>query len=154
MNMHPDRYGSGNGQLNGSNYLNGGDDKHTDDTRGIVEGDLPASNMPEMTKVNNLQNASSQSLFHIVHKILDDSIENRKEDVPDRVACVLKKLVQLIEQRSLKQAEEFKKQNKLCKTREDKYQLKMRVFKTLVTGAMDENEVGGSGMLFYLLISF
>ncbi|KAJ0619189.1 putative minus-end-directed kinesin ATPase [Helianthus annuus] len=141
MNMHPDRYGSGDGQLNGSNYVNGGDDKHKDDTRGIVEGDLPAANMPEMTKVNNLQNASSQSLFHIVHKILDDSIENRKEDVPDRVACVLKKLVQLIEQRSLKQAEEFKKQNKLCKTREDKYQLKMKVFKTLVTGAMDENEV-------------
>ncbi|MFS7914117.1 hypothetical protein Hanom_Chr02g00149621 [Helianthus anomalus] len=147
MNMHPDRYGSGNGQLNGSNYLNGGDDKHTDDTRGIVEGDLPAANMPEMTKVNNLRNASSQSLFHIVHKILDDSIENRKEDVPD-------KLIQLIEQRSLKQAEEFKKQNKLCKTREDKYQLKMKVFKTLVTGAMDENEVGGSGMLVYLLIRF
>ncbi|XP_076914953.1 kinesin-like protein KIN-14J [Bidens hawaiensis] len=59
----------------------------------------------------------------------------------ERVACVLKKLVQLIEQQGLKQVEEFTKQNNLCKTREDKYQLKMRVFKTLVTGAMEENQI-------------
>ncbi|KAI3823627.1 hypothetical protein L1987_05067 [Smallanthus sonchifolius] len=143
MNMHPDGYGSARGQLNGLNNVNGGGDvdKHADAGRGIVEGDLHAVHEPDMTKLNELQNASSQSLFHIVHKILDDSIENRKEDVPDRVACLLKKLVQLIEQRSSKQVEEFKKQNNLYKTREDKYQLKMRVFKTLVTGAMEENEV-------------
>nr|XP_043634867.1 kinesin-like protein KIN-14J isoform X2 [Erigeron canadensis] len=94
-----------------------------------------------MTILNNLQNASSQSLFHIVHKILDDSIENRKEDVPDRVACLLKKLVQMIEQRISVRAEEFKKQNNLYKAREEKYQLKLRVFKTLVTGMKEENEV-------------
>ncbi|KAK9072912.1 hypothetical protein SSX86_009348 [Deinandra increscens subsp. villosa] len=142
MNMHPNGYGIANGQLNGFNNVNGGGnvDKHTDDGRGIVEGNLYFSLTLFICNFC-LQNASSQSLFHIVHKILDDSIENRKEDVPDRVACLLKSLVQLIEQRSSKQVEEFKKQNNLYKTREDKYQLKMGVFKTLVTGAMEENEV-------------
>ncbi|KAJ0798549.1 putative minus-end-directed kinesin ATPase [Helianthus annuus] len=130
--MHPD------GQLNGFNNVNGGGVKHAEITGHILEGDLPAARVPEL---HNLENASSQSLFHIVHKILDDSIENRKEDVPDRVACLLKKLVQMIEQRCSKQAEDFKKQNNLYKTREEKYQFKMRVFKTLVTGAMEENEV-------------
>ncbi|KAI7741554.1 hypothetical protein M8C21_006322 [Ambrosia artemisiifolia] len=141
MNMHPDRYGSVYGHVNGSNDVNDAGDRRTNESRVIVEGDLPAANVLEMTKLNDLQNASSKSLFHIVHKILDDSIENRKEDVPDRVACLLKKLVQLIEQRSLKQVEEFKKQNNLCKTREDKYRMKMRVFETLVTGANEENEI-------------
>nr|GEW73286.1 kinesin KP1 [Tanacetum cinerariifolium] len=84
MNMHPDGYGSLNGQSDG--LSNGNGDRH-------------AAKGPEMTQLNSLQNASSQSLFHIIHKILDDSIENRKEDVPDRVACLLKKLVQMIEQR-------------------------------------------------------
>ncbi|KAI7741560.1 hypothetical protein M8C21_006328 [Ambrosia artemisiifolia] len=140
MNMNPDRYGSVYGHVNGSNDVNDAGDRRTNESRVIVEGDLPAANMLEMTKLNDLQNASAKSLFHIVHKILDDSIENRKEDVPDRVACLLKKLVQLIEQRSLKQVEEFKKQNNLCKTREDKYRMKMRVFETLVTGANEENE--------------
>ncbi|KAJ0480094.1 putative minus-end-directed kinesin ATPase [Helianthus annuus] len=130
--MHPD------GQLNGFNNVNGGGVKHAEITGHILEGDLPAARVPEL---HNLENASSQSLFHIVHKILDDSIENRKEDVPDRVACLLKKLVQMIEQRCSKQAEDFKKQNNLYKTREEKYQFKTRVFKTLVTGAMEENEV-------------
>ncbi|KAL8244910.1 hypothetical protein R6Q59_011168 [Mikania micrantha] len=133
--MHPD------GKLNCSNNVNGGGVEHAETNGDILEGDHPAAKVPEMMKLNNLQNASSQSLFHIVHKILDDSIENRKEDVPDRVACLLKKLIQMIEQRCSKQAEDFKKQNNLFKTREEKYQLKMRVFKTLVTGAMEENEI-------------
>ncbi|XP_076888993.1 kinesin-like protein KIN-14J [Bidens hawaiensis] len=123
--MEPD------GQLNGFNNANGD----------MLQGNLPAARVPEMTSIHNLQSASSRSLFHIVHKILDDSIENRKEDVPDRVASLLKKLVQMIEQRCAKQAEDFKKQNDLYKTREEKYNMKMRAFKTLVTGAMEENEV-------------
>ncbi|XP_076928927.1 kinesin-like protein KIN-14J, partial [Bidens hawaiensis] len=123
--MEPD------GQLNGFKNVNGD----------IREGNLPAARVPEMTSIHDLQNASSRSLFHIVHKILDDSIENRKVDVPDRVACLLKKLFQMIEQRCAKQAEDFKKQNDLYKTREEKYNIKVRVFKTLVTGAMEENEV-------------
>ncbi|KAI3687550.1 hypothetical protein L1987_81247 [Smallanthus sonchifolius] len=135
--MNPD------GRLNGLNNVNGGGGGvgQAEINGDVLEGDLPAARVPETMKLHNLQNASSKSLFHVVHKILDDSIENRKEDVPDRVACLLKKLVQMIEQRCSKQAEDFKKQNYLYKTREEKYQMKMRVFKTLVTGAMEENEV-------------
>ncbi|KAK1436232.1 hypothetical protein QVD17_02011 [Tagetes erecta] len=130
-----------NGHLNGLNNVNGGGVEHAEINGDVYEGDLPAAKVPEITKLNNLQSASSQSLFHVVHKILDDSIENRKEDVPDRVACLLKKLVQMIEQRCSKQAEDLKKQNNLYKIREEKYHIKMGVYKTLVTGAMEESEV-------------
>lgn len=142
MNLHPDRFGSANGLSDGLNNVNGGGVKYTENTIGVTEvGDRPAAKVPEMMNLNNLENASSQSLFNIVHKILDDSIENKKDDVPDRVACLLKKLVQMIEQRISKQAEDFKKQNNLYKTREERYQLRVRVLETLANGAAEENEV-------------
>nr|KAJ0201968.1 hypothetical protein LSAT_V11C600301210 [Lactuca sativa] len=120
---------------------NGSADSQSD---GLINGNgtcLPAAKVPELTKLNSLENASSRSLFKIVHKILDDTIDNKKEDVPDRVASVLKKLIQMTEQQISKQAEYFKKQKNIYKTREEKYQLKFKVLGSLVIGAAEENEL-------------
>lgn len=127
MELHPDTNGSSNSQSDG--FING---------NGTC---LPASKVPELTKLNSLENASSQSLFKIVHKILDDTIENKKEDVPDRVASVLKKLIQMTEHQIAKQVDNFKKQNNVYKTREEKYQFKFKVFENLLNGAAQENEL-------------
>ncbi|KAJ9555284.1 hypothetical protein OSB04_009898 [Centaurea solstitialis] len=142
MNLHTGGFGSANGQSDGSSNVNGGGIKYTENNVGVTEvGDRAAAKVPEMTNLSNLENASSQSLFNIVHKILDDSIENRKDDVPDRVASLLKKLIQMIEQRISKQAEDFKKQNHLYKTREERYQMRVRVLETLANGAAEENKI-------------
>lgn len=133
MDLHSDTNGSANGQSDGLINGNGG----------IVENGthLSVTKVPELTKLNSLQNASSKSLFKIVHKILDDTIDNKKEDVPDRVASVLKKLIQMTEQQVSKQVDDFKKQNNVYKTREEKYQIKFKVLGNLVNGTTQENEI-------------
>ncbi|KAL4603838.1 hypothetical protein ACB092_10G152500 [Castanea dentata] len=95
----------------------------------------------EMIKSNSLDNASTQSLFNIVNKILDDSMQRKNGDVPNCVAWLLRKVVQVIEQRISTQAENLKIQNKLFKAREEKYQSKIRVLETLSIGAAEEFEV-------------
>ncbi|KAL4592569.1 hypothetical protein LXL04_005569 [Taraxacum kok-saghyz] len=135
MDLHPGTNGTANSQSDGLNSTNGGN--------GVVEGGkrVHSAKVPELTKLNSLENASSQSLFKILHKILDDSIENKKEDVPDRVASVLKKLIQMTEHQISKQADNFKKQKNIYKIREEKYQLKFKVLGTLVTGVSEENKL-------------
>lgn len=164
MNLHSEVYGSENGQNNRLfEVLNGDIAEHTESFIGLVEdrsldqngskfhdvlqlkqgcyADLPVSKISELMKLNGLENASIQSLLTVANKILDESIERKKEHVPNRVAFLLKKVVQEIEQRISRQAEDSKKQNNLYKSREEKYNSRLRVLETIVTGITEENEV-------------
>ncbi|KVH99609.1 hypothetical protein Ccrd_022157 [Cynara cardunculus var. scolymus] len=47
----------------------------------------------------------------------------------------------MIKQRISKQVEDFKKQNNLHKTQEERYQLRIRVLENLATRVAEENEV-------------
>ncbi|KAL8556811.1 hypothetical protein ACS0TY_004324 [Phlomoides rotata] len=103
--------------------------------------DLPASKISEIMKLGNLESASTHSLFSIVKRILDERIEKKHDDVPQRVASVLKLVVQEIEQHVSKQSDNMKKQSNLYKSREDRYHSKIRALETLATGTTEENEV-------------
>ncbi|KAL8543641.1 hypothetical protein ACS0TY_004278 [Phlomoides rotata] len=103
--------------------------------------DLPASKSSEIMKLGNLESASTHSLFSIVKRILDERIEKKHDDVPQRVASVLKLVVQEIEQHVSKQSDNMKKQSNLYKSREDRYHSKIRALETLATGTTEENEV-------------
>ncbi|XP_051151324.1 kinesin-like protein KIN-14J [Andrographis paniculata] len=95
----------------------------------------------QLMKLGNLEKINSKSLFIAVNKILDESIEKKNEDIPQHVASVLKLLVQEIEQRNSKQADNMKKQNNLYKSREDIYLLQIKALETLAAGIAEENEV-------------
>ncbi|KAL0393548.1 UNVERIFIED_CONTAM: Kinesin-like protein KIN-14J [Sesamum latifolium] len=71
--------------------------------------DIPAFKISELTKLGNLENASLHSLFSTVNRILDECIEKSNQDIPQRVASVLKLVVQEIEQRVTKQADNMRK---------------------------------------------
>ncbi|KAF5734494.1 hypothetical protein HS088_TW16G00943 [Tripterygium wilfordii] len=88
-----------------------------------------------------MQDASTQSLFRVMNKILDERIEQKNEDVTQNMAIILRKVVQIIEQRMSLQAENLKNQNNLYKAREEKYRFKIKVLETLATGTTEENEV-------------
>ncbi|KAK9265362.1 hypothetical protein L1049_003512 [Liquidambar formosana] len=103
--------------------------------------DLSDAKISELMKSNNLDNASTQSLFNIVNKILDESIERKNGDVPHHVASLLRKVVQAIERRISTQAENFKNQNIRYKARDEKYQSRIRVLETLATETTEENGV-------------
>lgn len=103
--------------------------------------DSSGAKILEMIKSNNLDNASTQSLFNIVNKILDDSMQRKNGDVPNCVAWLLRKVMQVIEQRISTQAENLKIQNNLYKVREKKYQSKIKVLETLSIGTTEEFEV-------------
>ncbi|KAJ4960365.1 hypothetical protein NE237_020275 [Protea cynaroides] len=103
--------------------------------------DLPAAKISEMMKSNSLDNAPTQSLLSVVNGILDESIERKNGEIPHRVACLLRKVVQEIERRISTQAEHLRTQNNLYKTREEKYQSRIRVLKTLATGTSEETQV-------------
>uniref|UniRef100_A0A5B6YQ47 Kinesin-like protein n=1 Tax=Davidia involucrata TaxID=16924 RepID=A0A5B6YQ47_DAVIN len=167
MNPHSEVHASENGESNGLNeVLNGYVAEQTKSFKGLVEessatsihpiGDkfhdmfqlkqgycahLPAIKISELMKLNSLENASTQSLFSIVNKILDESIEQKNGDLSHRVASLLKKVVQEFERRMSVQAENLKHQNNLCKAREGKYQSRLGVLETLATGTTEENEV-------------
>ncbi|GFP99312.1 kinesin kp1 [Phtheirospermum japonicum] len=104
-------------------------------------GDVPASKITELMKLGNLESASTHSLFSVVNRILEESIEKKNGDVTMRVASVLKLVVQEIEQRVSKQVNNMKKQSNLYKSREDRYHLKIRALETLATGTGEEIEV-------------
>ncbi|GKU95265.1 hypothetical protein SLEP1_g8646 [Rubroshorea leprosula] len=94
----------------------------------------------ELTKSNSLENASTQSLCSVANKIMDDSIERKNGDIPHRMACLLRKIVQVIEWRISTRAENLKNQNNLYKDREEKYQSRMKALETLAKGTMEENK--------------
>ncbi|KZV31539.1 kinesin-4-like, partial [Dorcoceras hygrometricum] len=104
-------------------------------------GEVPVSKISELMKLGSLESASTHSLFIVVNNILDKSIEKKNEDIPQRVASMLKLVVQEIEQRVSKQTENMKKQGSLYKSREDRYHLKIKALETLATGTTEENEI-------------
>ncbi|KZV16019.1 kinesin-4 [Dorcoceras hygrometricum] len=100
--------------------------------------DIPAAKISEMMKSNSLDNAPTQSLLCVVNGILDESIERKNGEIPHRVACLLRKVVQEIERRISTQAEHLRTQNNLFKAREEKYQSRIRVLEALAAGTSEE----------------
>ncbi|XP_060169099.1 kinesin-like protein KIN-14C [Lycium barbarum] len=103
--------------------------------------DLPPSKIAEMMKSNSLDIAPTQSLLSVVNGILDESVERKNGEIPHRVACLLRKVVQEIERRISTQAEHLRTQNNLFKTREEKYQSRIRVLEALATGTSEETQI-------------
>ncbi|XP_020089510.1 kinesin-like protein KIN-14D isoform X2 [Ananas comosus] len=102
--------------------------------------DLPAAKISEMMKSNSLDNAPTQSLLSVVNGILDESIERKSGEIPYRVACLLRKVIQEIERRISTQAEHIRNQNNLIKAREEKYQSRIRVLETLASGTSEQTQ--------------
>ncbi|KAL3639314.1 hypothetical protein CASFOL_017221 [Castilleja foliolosa] len=103
--------------------------------------DLPAAKISEMMKSNSLDNAPTQSLLSVVNGILDESIELKNGEIPHRVACLLRKVVQEIERRICTQAEHLRTQNNLFKAREEKYQSRIKVLEALATGTGEDTQI-------------
>nr|KJB52112.1 hypothetical protein B456_008G247000 [Gossypium raimondii] len=61
--------------------------------------DLSDATILELMKPSSLENASTQSLFSMLYRIMDGSIERNKRDLPHFVACLLRKIVEEIEWR-------------------------------------------------------
>ncbi|CAK9138322.1 unnamed protein product [Ilex paraguariensis] len=102
--------------------------------------DLPAAKITEMMKSNSLDNAPTQSLLSVVNGIIDESIERKIGEIPHRVACLLRKVVQEIEWRISTQAEHLRTQNNIFKAREEKYQSRIKVLEALATGTSEETK--------------
>ncbi|XP_057954477.1 kinesin-like protein KIN-14C isoform X2 [Malania oleifera] len=103
--------------------------------------DIPAAKISEMMKSNSLDNAPTQSLLSVINGILDESVERKNGEIPHRVACLLRKVVQEIERRISTQAEHLRTQNNLFKAREEKYQSRIRVLEALATGTSEETQI-------------
>ncbi|CAN0902307.1 Kinesin-like protein KIN-14P [Linum grandiflorum] len=103
--------------------------------------DLSPSKISEMMKSTSLDNAPTQSLLSVVNGILDESIDRKNGEIPHRVACLLRKVVQEIERRISTQAEHLRTQNNLFKAREEKYQSRIRVLETLASGTGEQPAV-------------
>nr|QWT43337.1 kinesin-like protein KIN14H [Citrullus lanatus] len=103
--------------------------------------DVSGSNILELIKSKNLENVSTQSLFNMINRILDGSVETKNGDVSHQVAYILRKVVQVLEQRILTHAGNLRHQSNLLKAREEKFLSKLRVLETLATGTTEENEV-------------
>ncbi|XVF09608.1 hypothetical protein REPUB_Repub07fG0108500 [Reevesia pubescens] len=102
--------------------------------------DLPATKISEMMKPNSLDNAPTQSLLSVVNGALDESLERKNGEIPQRVACLLRKVVQEIERRISTQADHLRTQNNLFKAREEKYQSRIRVLEALASGTGEETK--------------
>ncbi|XP_044476477.1 kinesin-like protein KIN-14P isoform X2 [Mangifera indica] len=103
--------------------------------------DLPAVKISEMMKSNALDNAPTASLLSVVNGILDESVERKNGEIPYRVACLLRKVVQEIERRISTQAEHLRTQNNLFKAREEKYQSRIQVLEALASATGEETEL-------------
>ncbi|XP_064942373.1 kinesin-like protein KIN-14C isoform X1 [Musa acuminata AAA Group] len=103
--------------------------------------ELSAAKISEMMESNNLDNAPTQSLLSVINGILDENIERQNGEIPYRVACLLKKVVQEIERRISTQAEHIRNQNNLIKIREDKYHSRIRVLETLANTLNEETQM-------------
>ncbi|CAJ1937424.1 unnamed protein product [Sphenostylis stenocarpa] len=108
--------------------------------------DYSDAKLNEVLKSNSLDSVSTQLLFNIGNKVLSDIFERKNGDVPQahRAACLLRKILQLIELRFSNQAESMKNQNNLFKAREGKYQTRINALETLAVGTTEENEVVSS----------
>ncbi|XP_020211521.1 kinesin-like protein KIN-14P isoform X2 [Cajanus cajan] len=102
--------------------------------------DLPSAKISELMKSTSLDNAPTQSLLSVVNGILEESVEKRNGEIPQRVACLLRKVVQEIERRISTQAEHLRTQNNLFKAREEKYHSRIKVLEALASRTRDESE--------------
>ncbi|XP_023549756.1 kinesin-like protein KIN-14J isoform X1 [Cucurbita pepo subsp. pepo] len=103
--------------------------------------DVSGSNIMELIKSRNLENVSTQSLFNTINGILDGIVESKNGDVSHQVAYILRKVVQVLEQRIVTHAGNLKHQSNLLKAREEKFQSKIKALQTLATGTTEENEI-------------
>lgn len=126
--------GAAEDNLAGSKLFDGIQSKH-----GLT--DIPAAKISELMKLNSLESASTHSLFSVVSNILDDSIERKNGDIPQCVASLVKLVVQEIEERVSKQADNLRKQNGLYKSREERYQSRVKALEALAVGTTEEHEV-------------
>lgn len=94
----------------------------------------------ELMKFDSSDVAPSHSLFNIVNKILDESIERKNGDV-HRAGPLLKKVIKSIEERVSTHLGRLQIQNDLYKAREEKYQSSIQMLEVLATGNTQENEV-------------
>ncbi|KAJ6712478.1 KINESIN-4-LIKE ISOFORM X1, partial [Salix purpurea] len=102
--------------------------------------DISESNILELMKSNGLDNASTRTLFSLVNRILEESIERRNGHV-HHMAHIVKKVVQVIEQRVSTLAVNLKDQNNLYKVRLGKCQSRIKVLETLAAGTTEEIQV-------------
>lgn len=102
--------------------------------------DLSDSNILELMKSNGLDNTSTRTLFSLVNRILEESIE-RKNGHVHHMAHIVKKVVQVIEQRVSTLAVNLKDQNNLYKVRLGKCQSRIKVLETLAAGTTEEIQV-------------
>ncbi|KAJ6701727.1 KINESIN-4-LIKE ISOFORM X1 [Salix koriyanagi] len=103
--------------------------------------DISESNILELMKSNGLDNASTRTLFSLVNRILEESIERRNGHVHHQMAHIVKKVVQVIEQRVSTLAVNLKDQNNLYKARLGKCQSRIKVLETLAAGTTEEIQV-------------
>ncbi|XP_050227782.1 kinesin-like protein KIN-14J [Mercurialis annua] len=100
-------------------------------------GDLSDSNILELIKSHGLDSASTRALFGLVNNILDDICE-RKTGQFQHMTLIMKKVLQVIEERFSTHTENLTDQNNLYKLRSEKYQCRIRGLETLVSGSTDE----------------
>ncbi|KAK7380042.1 hypothetical protein VNO78_32391 [Psophocarpus tetragonolobus] len=112
---------------------------------------LPSTKISELMKSTNIDNAPTQSLLSVVNGILEESVERRNGEIPHRVACLLRKVVQEIERRISTQAEHLKTQNNLFKVREEKYHSRIKVLEALSSRTMNDNEVFQIVLVIFIL---
>ncbi|KAH0705792.1 hypothetical protein KY285_012217 [Solanum tuberosum] len=103
--------------------------------------EIPAARISEMMRSNSLDISPTQSLLCVVNGILDESVERKNGEIPQRVACLLRKVVQEIERRISTQAEHLRTQSNLFKSREEKYQSRIRIMEDLATGTSEETQI-------------
>ncbi|KAK4787640.1 hypothetical protein SAY86_011473 [Trapa natans] len=75
-----------------------------------------------------------------MNRILDESIDGMNGDISHPVAFCLRKVLQIIEQRMSIQVENFRNQNNLYRTREEKFNSRIKLLETLTKGSSEENE--------------
>ncbi|EPS62917.1 hypothetical protein M569_11869, partial [Genlisea aurea] len=101
--------------------------------------DLSFPKIFDMLKTNSFNNAPTQSLLSVINGILDESINRKNGEITHRVACLLRKVVQEIERRICTQMEHLRLQSTLFKSREEKYQSRIKVLEALLaTGTSEE----------------
>ncbi|KAK4748648.1 hypothetical protein SAY87_015234 [Trapa incisa] len=106
-----------------------------------VSADHPGANIVEMVKSSGIDNASTHSLFGVVNRILDECMDGKNGDISNHTAFILRKVLQIIEQRMSIQVDNFRNQKNFQRVREEKFSSIIKVLETLVKGTSEENEI-------------
>ncbi|PKU74924.1 Kinesin-4 [Dendrobium catenatum] len=103
--------------------------------------ELPSAKISEILKLNTLDIAPTQLLLSVANEMLDESIEKKNGELHQRVACLLKKVLQEIERRVTTQAGHIIHQSNMMKAREEKYLSRIKVLETLAKGTNEETRI-------------